>query len=62
MQFSFGEYGNNENVVIKLSGGSLKGDANCDKKVNVADIVKLVNDNAPQSDIDEVVKIIMQNK
>ena len=40
----------------------LMGDANRDKKVNVADIVKLVNDNAPQSDIDEVVKIIMQNK
>ena len=38
------------------------GDANDDKVVNVADIVKLVNDNAPQSDIDEVVKIIMQNK
>lgn len=39
-----------------------KSDANRDKKINVADIVKLVNDNAPQSDIDEVVKIIMQNK
>ena len=38
------------------------GDANDDKVVNVADIVKLVKDNAPQSDIDEVVKIIMQNK
>ena len=40
----------------------LKGDANRDKKINAADIVKLVKDNAPQSDIDEVVKIIMQNK
>ena len=39
-----------------------KSDTNRDKKVNAADIVKLVNDNAPQSDIDEVVKIIMQNK
>jgi hypothetical protein len=39
-----------------------KSDANRDKKINAADIVKLVNDNAPQSDIDEVVKIIMQNK
>jgi uncharacterized repeat protein (TIGR02543 family) len=40
----------------------LMGDANGDKKVDAADIVRLVNDNAPQSDIDEVVKIIMQNK
>ena len=39
-----------------------KSDANRDKKVNVADIVKLVKDKASQSDIDEVVKIIMQNK
>jgi hypothetical protein len=38
----------------------LKGDANRDKKVNVADIVKLVNDHAPQSDIETVVNIIMK--
>ena len=37
-----------------------KSDANRDKKINAADIVKLVNDNAPQSDIDAVVKIIMK--
>ena len=35
------------------------GDANGDKEVDVADIVKLVNNNAPQADIDTVVKIIM---
>ena len=39
-----------------------KSDANRDKKINAADIVRLVNDNAPQSDIDAVVKTIMQNK
>jgi hypothetical protein len=39
-----------------------KSDANRDKKVNVADIVRLVNDNASQSDIDAVVKIIMGQK
>lgn len=39
VQFSFGEYGNNENVVIKLSRESLKGDANCDKKVDISDAV-----------------------
>lgn len=37
-----------------------KSDANRDKKINAADIVRLVNDNASQSDIDEVVKIIMK--
>jgi len=37
----------------------LKGDANGDKVVNVADIVKLVKDKAPQVDIDAVMKIIM---
>ena len=36
-----------------------KSDANRDKKVNAADIVKLVKDHAPQSDIDAVVKTIM---
>ena len=36
-------------------------DANGDKVVNVADIVKLVKDGAPQSDIDAVLKIIMKN-
>ena len=40
----------------------LKGDANGDNKVDAADIVKLVKDGASQSDIDAVVKIIMQNK
>lgn len=35
------------------------GDANGDNVVNVADIVKLVKDKAPQADIDAVVKIIM---
>ena len=42
------------------SGTYLAGDANGDKVVNVADIVKLLNDKAPQSDIDAVVKIIMK--
>ena len=37
----------------------LKGDANGDKKVDAADIVKLVKDGAPQAKIDEVVNIIM---
>ena len=37
----------------------LMGDANGDKKVNVADIVRLVKDKAPKADIDAVVKIIM---
>jgi hypothetical protein len=37
-----------------------KSDANGDKLVNAADIVKLVKDHAPQSDIDAVVKIIMK--
>ena len=36
-----------------------KSDANRDKKINAADIVRLVKDKAPQSDIDAVVKIIM---
>jgi uncharacterized repeat protein (TIGR02543 family) len=39
-----------------------KSDTNRDKKVDAADIVRLVNDKAPKSDIDAVVKIIMQNK
>ena len=39
---------------------NIKGDANGDKEVTVADIVKLVNDKAPQSEIDEVVDIIMK--
>ncbi len=47
------------NVTLK---GDIPGDANGDKEVNVADIVKLVNDNAPQSEIDEVVDIIMKKK
>ena len=42
------------------SGTYLAGDANGDKVVNVADIVKLLNDKASQSDIDAVVKIIMK--
>ena len=42
------------------SGTYLASDANGDKVVNVADIVKLLNDKAPQSDIDAVVKIIMK--
>lgn len=37
----------------------LKGDANGDNKVNVADIVEMVKAGKPQTDIDEVVKIIM---
>lgn len=41
---------------------AIKGDANGDKTVNVADVVKLVNDNAPQSEIDEVVDVIMKKK
>ena len=36
------------------------GDANGDKKVDAADIVKLVKDGAPQAEIDEVVGIIMK--
>ena len=42
------------------SGTYLASDANGDKVVNVADIVKLLNDKASQSDIDAVVKIIMK--
>ena len=47
------------NVTLK---GDIPGDANNDKTVNVADIVKLVNDKASQSEIDEVVDIIMKKK
>ena len=36
----------------------LKGDINGDSKVNVADIVKAINDGKPQADIDDIVKII----
>ena len=55
-------------VLIPVAEGStygyivkiiVKGDANGDRKVNVADIVKLVSDKAPQADINAVVKIIM---
>ena len=45
-------------VSVKIS--EISGDANGDKEVNVADIVKLVNDKAPQAEIDEVVDIIMK--
>lgn len=38
------------------------GDANSDRKVDVADIVKLVNDHADKSDIETVVNIIMKKK
>ena len=51
-------------IYTKAEFGSdtyLAGDANGDKVVNVADIVKLVKDGAPQSDIDAVLKIIMKN-
>ena len=41
---------------------AIKGDSNNDKTVNVADVVKLVNDNASQAEIDEVVDIIMKKK
>ena len=37
----------------------LKGDANGDGVVNVADVVMMVNDGKSQADIDETVKIIM---
>lgn len=37
----------------------LKGDINGDNVVNVADIVKAINDGKPQDDIDEMVNIIM---
>lgn len=37
----------------------LKGDTNGDGKVNVADIVKAIKDGKPQSEIDEIRKIIM---
>ena len=40
----------------------LMGDANGDKKVNVADIVRLVKDKAPKADIDAVLNIIMGQK
>ena len=43
-------------IVVDLP---VTGDANGDKKVNVADIVRLVKDKAPKADIDAVVKIIM---
>ena len=47
-------------VSVKIS--EISGDANGDKEVNVADIVKLVNDHAPQADIETVVKIIMKKE
>ena len=42
-----------------LSGKVTEGDANGDDKVNVVDIVHLVNAKASQSEIDKVVKILM---
>jgi endo-1,4-beta-D-glucanase Y len=52
-----GNYTINGSTTFKIV---VKGDANGDKVVNVADIVRLVNDKAPQADIDAVVKIILQ--
>ena len=52
-----GNYTVNGSTTFKIV---VKGDANGDKVVNVADIVRLVNDKAPQADIDAVVKIILQ--
>ena len=37
----------------------LKGDANGDGKVDVADIVKAINDGKPQTEINEIKNIIM---
>ena len=51
-----------ESVTVIYTKANLAGDANGDNVVNVADIVRLVNEKASQSDIDAVVKIIMQNK
>jgi hypothetical protein len=51
-----GNYTLNGSVTFQIV---LKGDANGDKKVDAADIVKLVKDGAPQAKIDEVVNIIM---
>ena len=51
-----------ESVTVIYTKANLAGDANGDNVVNVADIVKLVTDGASQSDIDAVLKIIMQNK
>ena len=50
---------NYKGTVTKTWKIVLEGDANGDNKVDVADIVTLVNDKAPQSDIDAVVKIIV---
>ncbi len=49
-----------ESVTVIYTKANLAGDANGDNVVNVADIVKLLNDKAPQSNIDAVVKIIMK--
>ena len=46
-------------LIVKFSGSKLEGDANGDDKVNVVDIVHLVNAKASQSEIDKVVKILM---
>ena len=46
-------------LVVKFSGSKLEGDANGDDKVNVVDIVHLVNAKASQAEIDKVVKILM---
>ena len=51
-----------ESVTVIYTKANLAGDANGDKEVNVADIVRLVKDKAPKADIDAVVKIIMGQK
>ena len=55
-------YSSETSTTFEITEPPVPGDANGDKVVNAADIVKLVKDGASQSDIDAVVKIIMKNK
>ena len=55
---SGGNYTVSGTTTFSITEAPVPGDANGDKVVNVADIVRLVNDHAPQTKIDEVVKII----
>ena len=57
-----GNYAVSGSTTFSITEPPIPGDANGDKVVNVADIVKLVNEKAPQTDIDEVLKIIFVQK
>lgn len=51
-----------EEAILEGLSVTVPGDINGDKVVNVADIVKAINDGKSQDDIDEVVKIIISSR